>query len=206
MENELNNSDSLYPCDNSTAGSTGCPFPLHLATLEINGFTTRIFLLRHQRHGIIAVDYHAPGVDTSHKEHLFFGIVSKCGNTERLVYRHPACAFEIDFRPVVQVPGTRMHHKAALETGGNATATAEGDKQQAHLTAIAVTIVEHIFRNILNSGIFAGRSPGEMIVYPTENALCLQQRIGFTDCQIGSQLLDAGVKRIWVSRSAVYSL
>ena len=31
-----------------------------------------------------------------------------------------------------------------------------------------------------------------MIVYPTENALCLQQRIGFTDCQIGSQLLDAG--------------
>ena len=38
---------------------------------------------------------------------------------------------EIDFRPVVQVPGTRMHHKAALETGGNATATAEGDKQQA---------------------------------------------------------------------------
>ena len=38
------------------------PFPLHLATLEINGFTTRIFLLRHQRHGIIAVDYHAPGV------------------------------------------------------------------------------------------------------------------------------------------------
>ena len=58
------------------------PFPLYLPTLEINRFTTRIFLLGNQRHGIVTVDYHTPGIDTSQKEHLFFGIAGKCGNAE----------------------------------------------------------------------------------------------------------------------------
>ena len=49
----------------------------------------------------------------------------------------------------MHIPTARVHHKSALEMGGNAFDAAEGDEEQADHTAIAVTIVEHILRDIL---------------------------------------------------------
>ena len=75
--------------------------------------------------------------------------------TEGLIHRNPSFALNVDDRPIVQVLVVRMHHEAALEMGRNAGSTTKRDKEQAHLAAVAGAIVDRIFRDIIEGGIFA---------------------------------------------------
>ena len=84
-----------------------------------------------------------------------------------------------------------MHHEAALEMCGNTTDAAKRNEQQADLATVSVTVVQHIFRDILNGGIFACRSPREVVIHPTEDTFGFQVGVGFTGCQFGSKFAQA---------------
>ena len=84
-----------------------------------------------------------------------------------------------------------MHHEAALEMCGNSTDAAKRNEQQADLATVSVTVVQHIFRDILNGGIFACRSPREVVIHPTEDTFGFQVGVGFTGCQFGSKFAQA---------------
>ena len=105
--------------------------------------------------------------------------------------RHPTHTLKIDFCPIVQIPCTGMHHEAALEMCGNSTDAAKRNEQQADLATVSVTVVQHIFRDILNGGIFACRSPREVVIHPTEDTFGFQVGVGFTGCQFGSKFAQA---------------
>ena len=94
-------------------------FPLYLTALEVHRFATRIFLFGYQRHTVIGIHNHTPGIDAAHEEILFIGIAGESRYSERLVDRHPPYTFKIHLRSIVQVPSTGMHHETALEMRGN---------------------------------------------------------------------------------------
>lgn len=99
-----------------------------------------------------------------------------------------------------------MHHEAALEMCGNSTDAAKRNEQQADLATVSVTVVQHIFRDILNGGNIRVQKPTEVVIHPTEDTFGFQVGVGFTGCQFGSKFAQARGKTICFSRSAVYSL
>ena len=101
-------------------------------------------------------------------------------------------------------PCTGMHHKAALEMCGNTTDAAKRNEQQADLATVSVTVIQHIFRDILNGGIFACRSPREVVIHPTEDTFGFQVGVGFTCCQFGSKFAQARGKRRYASHARQY--
>ena len=92
----------------------------------------------------------------------------------------------------MQVPCAGLHHEAALEVGRDARNATQGNEEQRHLAAIAMTVVEHIFRDVVDGRILARRGPREVIVHPAEDATGLQVGIVLALCQIVSQLAQAG--------------
>ena len=59
------------------------------------------------------------------------------------------------------------------------------------MATVSVTVVQHIFRDILNGGIFACRSPREVVIHPTADTFGFQVGVGFTGCQFGSKFAQA---------------
>ena len=123
--------------------------PLHFATLEVHRLAPRIFLFGHERHAIVLVHHHAPRVDATQIEIGLPSLLRIGSQAERLIDRHPTDTLEVDFCPVVQVPCAGLHHEAALEVGRDARNATQSNEEQRHLAAIAMTVVEHIFRDCL---------------------------------------------------------
>ena len=130
--------------------------PFHFSALEVDSLGAGIFLGGVQCLREVAVYDHSPAVNAA-KEEVACGLVlCKFGLTKRLVDRHPAGTFEVNLAPVVQVPLVRVHHKTALEMARNAFRPTKRKEKQGYLTAVAVPVVDNIFRNIGNGAVFAG--------------------------------------------------
>ena len=103
--------------------------PLDLATLEIDGFATRIYLLGVEGHSVVGIDNHTPRIHSA-EEVVALGLaVGVLGYSERLVNRYPAVGFEVNNAPIVQIPPRRVHHKTTLPMCRDATYTAQRHKQ-----------------------------------------------------------------------------
>ena len=61
----------------------------------------------------------------------------------------------INLAPVVQVLVARVQHKATLKVARYADRATEGEEEQRYLSAVAVVVGQHIFRNIFDGRIFA---------------------------------------------------
>lgn len=146
--------------------------PFDLATLEINSVAARVLLLGIEIATEIGVDDHSVRLDATEEE-----IAAVGGDSETLIHRNPTITFEIDFAPVVEVAGSRVHHQAALPSGRNPFVAAHRDEQQRHLAAVAVVVRQDIFRNILDCGIVSGRCPRECLVDPGVDRLGLKVRV-----------------------------
>ena len=72
-----------------------------VTALEVHRFATRIFLFGYQRHTVIGIHNHTPGIDAAHEEILFIGIAGESRYSERLVDRHPPYTLKIHLRPIV---------------------------------------------------------------------------------------------------------
>ena len=83
-----------------------------------------------------------------------------------------------------------MHHEAALESGRYAAYAAEGDEEQAHLPAVAVSVVDHIFGYVVDGGVFARRGPRIVFADVSEDPFGLLRGCGgiaYDACGKGAQ-------------------
>ena len=85
-----------------------------------------------------------------------------------------------------------MHHESALEVGGYAGQAAQGDEEQRHLSAVAVTVLQHIHGYAGDGGVLACRCPGEVVVDIGEDALGTLGRILYAACQAVGQSTQFG--------------
>ena len=85
-----------------------------------------------------------------------------------------------------------MHHESALEVGGYAGQAAQGDEEQRHLSAVAVTVLQYIHRYAGDGGVLACRSPGEVVVDIGEDALGPLGWILYAACQTVGQSTQFG--------------
>ena len=129
--------------------------PFNLATLEVDRLAARILLSGIKRTTKVVIYNHSERVDAAQEEEGFFLVLGVGRYAERHINGHPSQVLDINLAPVVQVLVAWVQHKATLKVAGYAYRATEGEEQQRYLSAVAMVVGQHIFRNIFDGRIFA---------------------------------------------------